>query len=82
MARRLKSPIVGAAFRGDHSTRGLAYLRFTLSYRDVEELLAQRGARPVLGAEIRTADRATATPVPAAAEPSLAPRRDGGADRQ
>ena len=55
------------------------YLRFTLSYRDVEELLAERGARhllrnhPVLGAEIRTADRATATPLPAAAEQSLAP---------
>jgi hypothetical protein len=36
--------------------------------------------RPVLGAEIRTADRATATPVPPAAEQSLARRRDGGAD--
>ena len=36
------------------------YLRFTLSYRDVEELLAERGldvsyeTRPQLGAEIRS----------------------------
>ena len=64
------------------------YLRFTLSYRDVEELLAERGARhllrnrPVLGALIRTDDWATATPVPSAAEQSLAPRRNGGADRR
>ena len=42
------------------------YLRFTLSYRDVEELLAERGL------DI-SYDRATATPVPAAAEQSLAP---------
>jgi len=39
------------------------YLRFTLSYRDVKELLAERGLRdrPVLGAEIRTGDCTTAT---------------------
>src|SRR5262249_49833166 len=37
--------------------------------------------RPVLDAQIRTDDLATATPVPSAAERSLAPRRDGGADR-
>ena len=36
----------------------------------------------VLGAEIRTGDRATATPVPPAAEQSLASRRDGRADRR
>src|SRR5256885_7529270 len=63
------------------------YLRFTLSYRDVEELLAERGLdilrnRPVLGAEIRTGDRATTAPLPSAAQQSLAPRRDGGADRR
>jgi transposase-like protein len=64
------------------------YLRFTLSYRDVEELLAERGARhllrnrPVLGAEIRTGERATAAPTPSAAEQSLEPRRNGGADRR
>ena len=50
------------------------YLRFTLSYRDVEELLAERGLDisyetvRVLGAEIRAGDRATATPGPSAAE--------------
>ena len=27
----------------DHPARNLAYLRFTLSYRDVEELVAERG---------------------------------------
>ena len=64
------------------------YLRFTLSYRDVEELLAERGldisyeTLPVLGAKIRTGDRTPATPAPSAAEPSLAPGRDGGADRR
>ena len=37
------------------------YLRFTLSYRDVEELLAQRGLlqeRPQMSAEIRAGNRA------------------------
>jgi transposase-like protein len=64
------------------------YLRFTLSYRDVEELLAERGLDISYETvrywvlKIRTHDRATATPVPAAAEQSLAPRRDGGADRR
>src|SRR5215469_7170710 len=38
--------------------------------------------RPVLGAEIRTDDRATAAPVPSASEQSLASRRDGSADRR
>jgi len=61
------------------------YLRFTLSYRDVEQLLAERGLDisyetvrcwvlkfgPVI---------APAPPAPAAAEQSLAPGRDGGAD--
>jgi transposase-like protein len=56
------------------------YLRFTLSYRDVEELLAERGLdisyetvrRRVLkfGPAIGT----TPPPAPAAAEQSLAPR--------
>ena len=42
------------------------YLRFTLSYRDVEELLAERGHEHLLrngaalGAEVRSGDRATA----------------------
>jgi len=62
------------------------YLRFTLSYRDVEELLAGRGLdisyenSPVLGAEIRTGNRATATPTPSAAGQSLAPRRECAAN--
>jgi len=50
------------------------YLRFTLSYRDVEELLAERGldisyetVRP-LGAEVRSVDRATAAPATPSAE--------------
>ena len=64
------------------------YLRFTLSYRDVEELLAERGLDisyetvrcwvlkfgPVIARRLR--------PVPSAAEQSLVPRRDGGADRR
>src|SRR6516165_10483392 len=64
------------------------YLRFTLSYRDVEELLAERGFDvsyengATLGAEIRSRDRATAAPAPSSAERSLAFRRDGGADRR
>ena len=37
-------------------------------------------ATPVLGAEIRTDNCATATPSPSAAEHSLAPRRDGNPD--
>src|SRR6516162_368933 len=63
------------------------YLRFTLSYRDVEELLAERGLDisyetvrcwvlkfgPVIARLLRQP--------PSAAEPSLAPGRDGGADR-
>ena len=45
------------------------YLRFTLSYRDVEELLAERGLDvsyngAALGAEIRSADRAQAAAGP------------------
>jgi transposase-like protein len=44
------------------------YVRFTLSYRDVEELLAERGldisyeTGAALGAEVRSRDRATAAP--------------------
>src|SRR5215467_11494650 len=64
------------------------YLRFTLSYRDVEELLAERRLYisyetvRCWGVEIRPGDRATATPVPSAAEQSLASRRHGAADRR
>src|SRR6516165_7697757 len=62
------------------------YLRFTLSYRDVEELLAERGL-DISYETVRcwvlkfgTNDRATAPPSPSAAEHSLAPRRDGNPD--
>ena len=54
------------------------YLRFTLSYRDVEDLLAERGIEHILrndsevGAKVRTGDRATATTVPLSTEQSLA----------
>src|SRR5260221_11624185 len=37
---------------------------------------------PQLGSEIRPDDRATAAATPSSAERSLAPRRDGGADRR
>jgi transposase-like protein len=63
------------------------YLRFTLSYRDVEDLLAERGlevsyetvGRWVL--KVRPCDRATAAPASPSAERSVASGRDGGADR-
>jgi transposase-like protein len=61
------------------------YLRFTLSYRDVEELLAERGldiSYETVRCWVLKFGRATAAPVPCAAEQSLAPRRDGGADRR
>ena len=47
------------------------YVRFTLSYRDVEELLAERSR-----------DRATAAPASPAAERPLAFGRDGRADHR
>jgi transposase-like protein len=64
------------------------YLRFTLSYRDVEELLAERGIdvsyetvrRWVL--KFGPFDRSETAAAPATAEQALAPRRDGGADRE
>jgi hypothetical protein len=58
------------------------YLRFTLSYRDVEELLAERGLdisyeRSQLGAQIRTDDRSQSAAVPPPTQRSLASRRNG-----
>ena len=50
------------------------YLRFSLSYRDVEELLAERGldisyeSVPQLGAQIRTGDRPGSATVPSSTE--------------
>jgi transposase-like protein len=64
------------------------YLRFTLSYRDVGELLAERGLdislrnRTALGSEVRSRDRTTAASASPSAQRSLASRRDGGADRR
>ena len=52
------------------------YLRFTLSYRDVEEVLAERG----LDISYETI-RCWVLKL-SAAEQSLAPRRDGGSDRR
>jgi hypothetical protein len=53
------------------------YLRFTLSYRDVEELLAERVSTSLrngaeVGVEVRSRDRATAAPASPSAEHSLA----------
>ena len=56
------------------------YLRFTLSYRDVEDSSPSGGLDisyetvRCWGAEIRADDRATAPPMPSAAEQSLTPR--------
>jgi hypothetical protein len=62
------------------------YLRFTLSYRDVEELLAERGLdvsyetvrRWVLKFGPLIAQAAARPPTP---ERAMAPRRDGRSDR-
>ena len=57
------------------------YLGFTLSYRDVEELLAERGL-DISYETVRSRDRATAAPASPSAERSLAFGRDGGAHRR
>jgi transposase-like protein len=64
------------------------YLRFTLSYRDVEDLLVERGLevsyetvrRWVL--KFRPLDRAQAAAAPSTPERPVASRRDGGPDRR
>ena len=64
------------------------YFRFTLSIRDVEELLAQRGievsrrSRSVLGDQVRSADRGEPAPAPIAADGQVAFGRNGGEDRR
>jgi hypothetical protein len=63
------------------------YFRFTLSIRDVEELLAQRGVEvsrvdPLLGHQVRSADRRQPAPRAVAADGPLASGRDGGEDRR
>src|ERR1700738_4999622 len=63
------------------------YLRFTLSYRDVEELLAERGLDISYESvrswvlKIRTGDRSGSAAVPSSTERSLASRRNGRPDR-
>jgi len=64
------------------------YLRFTLSYRDVEDILAERGLEvsvrngAALGAEFRAWVCPQASTVPSTPERPMAPRRDGGPDRR
>ena len=63
------------------------YLRFTLSLRDVEELLGERGIMvtyetvPGPGRSFRAADRQATAPPARSAEKSLASRRDLLEDR-
>src|SRR5215467_14173592 len=72
---------------GDHPACSLALLALHAELSRRRRTPRRAGARhllrnrPVLGAEIRTGDRATASPLPSAAQQSLAPRRDGGSDR-
>jgi transposase-like protein len=61
------------------------YFRFTLSYRDVEELLAERGLDilrdgPAMGTQVRSGIRRKFTPAAAAARQHLAHRRNGDLD--
>src|ERR1700726_1702330 len=64
------------------------YLRFTLSYRDVEDLLAERGLdisyETVRSRVMKfgTGDRAAVTAEPSSPERSMAPGRDGCSDRR
>lgn len=66
------------------------YLRFTLSYRDVEDLLAERGIevsyetvqRWVEGSRLRSGDRAAATGAASEAALPLASGRDVRPDRR
>src|SRR6202035_4784414 len=60
------------------------YLRFTLSYRDVEELLAERGldiSYESVRSWVLTGDRSGPAAVPSSTERSLASRRNGRPDR-
>jgi len=58
------------------------YLRFTLSYRDVEDLLAERGLDISYETVRRWVLKFGPAPASPSAERSLASRRDGGADRR
>ena len=63
------------------------YFRFTLSFRDVEEMLAQRGIEvsyetdPLLDDEVRPEDRGQSAEAKGASFPAVASRRDGQHDR-
>jgi hypothetical protein len=81
-------PIAGIGSQRRSSSTIWLYPRFTLSYRDVEDLLAKRGLDishetvrrwalkfgPLIARKLAAA--------PTAAERSMAPRRDGGSDRR
>ena len=62
------------------------YVRFTLSYRDVEDLLAERGldvsyeTGAAIGFEIRAVVRPRASPSTPTANGAVASRRDGRDD--
>jgi putative transposase len=61
------------------------YLRFTLSYRDVEDLLAKRGldiSYETVRSWVLKFDRTTATTASSSAEQPMASGRDGGPDRR
>src|SRR2546426_8954932 len=64
------------------------YLRFTLSYRDVEDLLAERGLDisyetvRKLGAQVRTGDCPSATTAASSPKQPMAPGRDGDPHRR
>ncbi len=64
------------------------YFRFTLSIRDVEELLAQRGIEfqprggALLGHQVRPTDRGQPAAPSMAADGPVASGRDGGEDRR
>jgi len=64
------------------------YFRFTLSIRDVEELLAQRGDRgqsrggALLGEQVRSADRGQSAPAKVTADGPMALGRNGCEDRR
>ena len=61
------------------------YVRFNLSLRDVEELMAERGVvrdRSAMGEEVRPADRESFTTRASAGTPAMASRRDVRLDRR
>jgi transposase-like protein len=61
------------------------YVRFTLSYRDVEDLLAERGLdvsyeTATVGLEVRAIVRSRTSPSTPSAHVAMASRRDGRDD--